>query len=90
MVKEYADFLGSQPPYDALTADELLALVSRAEVEYVPAGKTLDVAGTAPGEHLWVVRTGAGPFGGWALAPEGMSKCKPRTALTCLRACAAG
>jgi CBS domain-containing protein len=59
VVKEYADFLGSQPPYDALTADELLALVSRAEVEYVPAGKTLDVAGTAPGEHLWVVRTGA-------------------------------
>jgi hypothetical protein len=35
-VKEYVDFLGSQPPYDALTADELLALVSRAEVEYIP------------------------------------------------------
>jgi CBS domain-containing protein len=44
-VKEYVDFLGSQSPYDALTADELLALVSRAEVEYVPAGKTLVVAG---------------------------------------------
>jgi CBS domain-containing protein len=47
-VKEYVDFLGSQPPYDALTADELLALVSRAEVEYIPAGKTLVVAGAAP------------------------------------------
>ena len=54
-----ADFLGSQPPYDALTADELLALVSRAEVEYVPAGKTLIVAGAAPLDQLWVVRTGA-------------------------------
>ena len=28
-VKEYADFLGSQPPYDALTADQKQAVEQR-------------------------------------------------------------
>jgi CBS domain-containing protein len=58
-VKEYADFLGSQPPYDALGAEELLRLVQRLEVEYVAAGETVVRADAPPLDHLWVVRTGA-------------------------------
>jgi len=58
-VKEYVDFLGSQPPYDALTGDELLALVSRAQVEYFAAGTVVVSPGNGVLDHLWVVRTGA-------------------------------
>ena len=58
-MKEYADFLGSQSPYDALSADELLRLVRRLEVEYVAAGTIIVQADGPPLDHLWVVRTGA-------------------------------
>jgi CBS domain-containing protein len=58
-VKEYADFLGSQPPYDALSSEELLRLVRRLEVEYVASGATVVRADGPPLDHLWVVRTGA-------------------------------
>ncbi len=58
-MKEYADFLGAQSPYDALSADELLRLVHRLEVEYVAAGTTVVQADGPPLDHLWVVRTGA-------------------------------
>lgn len=58
-MKEYADFLGSQPPYDALGADELGRLVSELEVEYFAAGSTIVQADGPPLDHLWVVRTGA-------------------------------
>ena len=37
-MKEYADFLGSQPPYDSLGSDDLRRLVEALEVEYVAAG----------------------------------------------------
>ncbi len=58
-MKEYADFLGSQPPYDALGADELERLVHDLEVEYFAAGSTIVQADGPPLDHLWVVRTGA-------------------------------
>jgi len=58
-VKEYADFLGSQPPYDALGADDLERLVHEVEVEYFAAGATVVEADGPPLDHLWVVRTGA-------------------------------
>ena len=58
-MKEYADFLGSQPPYDALGADELARLVHELEVEYFAAGSTIVQADGPPLDHLWVVRTGA-------------------------------
>jgi CBS domain-containing protein len=56
-VKEFADFLGEQPPFDALDADDLARLVARVEVEYFAAGATV-VAEGEPLAHLWVVRTG--------------------------------
>jgi CBS domain-containing protein len=58
-VKEFADFLSGQPPFDALDAEDLARLVARVEVEHFAAG-TVVVAGDENSlEHLWVVQTGA-------------------------------
>lgn len=58
-MQEFADFLGSQPPFDALSADDLARLASRVEVEYFSAGTLIVPAGSPPLDHLYVVRTGA-------------------------------
>ncbi len=58
-VQEFADFLGRQPPFDGLDADDLARVAARVEVEYFAAGAVV-VAEDAPRlDHLWVVRTGA-------------------------------
>lgn len=58
-MQEFADFLGSQPPFDALSADDLARLARRVEVEYFSAGTVIVPAGSPPLDHLYVVRTGA-------------------------------
>ena len=58
-MKEFSDFLGAQAPYDRLTAEELLSLVSRGQVEYFAAGSLVIQAGAPVLDHLWVVRTGS-------------------------------
>lgn len=58
-MQEFADFLGSQPPFDALSADDLARLARRVEVEYFAAGTVIVPAGSQPLDHLFVVRTGA-------------------------------
>ncbi|KAA9164017.1 cyclic nucleotide-binding domain-containing protein [Amycolatopsis acidicola] len=58
-MKEYTDFLGSQPPYDALDAEDLRALARRIEVEYFAAGAVIVQADEPALDHLLVVRTGA-------------------------------
>jgi CBS domain-containing protein len=58
-MKEYADFLGSQSPYDALGPDDLERLVEELQVEYFAPGSMIVQADQAPLDHLWVVRTGA-------------------------------
>ena len=58
-MKEYADFLADQAPYDTLTADELLSLVSQAQVEYFPAGSIVIEVGSPVPDHMWVIRTGS-------------------------------
>lgn len=58
-MKEYADFLASQAPYDALGADDLERLVHALEVEYFAAGTTIVQAEGPPLDHLWVLRNGA-------------------------------
>ena len=57
-MKEFADFLGGQAPFDALDAEDLARLVAHVEVEYFAAGATV-VPEDEPLAHLWVVRTGA-------------------------------
>jgi CBS domain-containing protein len=58
-VQEFADFLGSQPPFDALSGDDLDRLARQVEVEYFAAGTVIMAAGSPPLHHLYVVRTGA-------------------------------
>ena len=57
-MREYVDFLGSQPPYDALDSADLDALARTVEVEYFTAGARIVEAGEAPLDHFFVVRTG--------------------------------
>ncbi len=58
-MQEFADFLGSQPPFDALSGDDLARLARQVEVEYFAAGTVIMTAGSPPLHHLYVVRTGA-------------------------------
>ena len=58
-MKEYVDFLGSQPPYDALDAEDLERLARSVEVEYFEPGMALATEGSAPLDCLYVIRTGA-------------------------------
>jgi CBS domain-containing protein len=58
-MQEFADFLGSQPPFDALSADDLARLARHVEVEYFAAGTVIVPAGSPPLDHLYVVRAGA-------------------------------
>jgi CBS domain-containing protein len=58
-VQEFADFLGSQAPFDALSADDLDRLARQVEVEYFAAGTVIVAAGAPPLDHVYVVRTGA-------------------------------
>lgn len=57
-MREYVDFLGGQPPYDALDADDLERLARMVEVEYFAAGTSIITAGQPPLEHFYVIRTG--------------------------------
>ncbi|MCA2219309.1 putative nucleotidyltransferase substrate binding domain-containing protein [Jidongwangia harbinensis] len=58
-MQQFADFLGSQPPFDGLDADDLVRLAARVEVEYF-AARSMVVDEDVPRlDHLWVVRTGA-------------------------------
>src|SRR5215468_1063204 len=58
-VQEFADFLGSQPPFDALSAGDLTRLARQVEVEYFAAGTVIVPADAQPLDHLYVIRTGA-------------------------------
>jgi CBS domain-containing protein len=58
MVKEFVDFLGGQPPYDALGGEDLERLVAHLEVEYFAAGSIVVAEGAERLDHMWVVRTG--------------------------------
>ena len=57
-MQEFADFLGSQPPFDALSAHDLTRLARQVEVEYFAAGTVIVPADAQPLDHLYVIRTG--------------------------------
>lgn len=57
--REYADFLGSQTPYDSLDASDLQLLAEHVKVQWVAAGTVVVIAEGAVLEHLYVVRHGA-------------------------------
>jgi CBS domain-containing protein len=58
-VKEFVDFLGSQPPYDRLDPDDLERLARAVEVELFAAGTTIVTENGPRLDHIYVVRTGA-------------------------------
>src|SRR5215470_10220345 len=58
-MQEFADFLGSQPPFDALSAADLTRLARQVEVEYFAAGTVIVPADAQPLDHIYVIRTGA-------------------------------
>lgn len=58
-MKEYADFLRGQAPYDRLSAADLERLARRVEVEYFAAGTEVVREGSAPLDRMYVIRTGA-------------------------------
>lgn len=57
-MKEFTDFLGSQPPFDALDAQDLEALSRTIEVEFFPAGTNIIAADGPRLENMWVIRAG--------------------------------
>ena len=58
-MEDIADFLGSHPPFDGLSAGELARVAAVTETEAFPGGKTIFFQGTGPVEYLRVVRTGS-------------------------------
>ncbi|GAB88832.1 putative nucleotidyltransferase substrate binding domain-containing protein [Gordonia rhizosphera] len=57
-MREYIDFLGGQPPYDALESHDLERLARLVEVEYFAAETHIIEAGQPPLERFYVIRTG--------------------------------
>ncbi len=58
-MEDIAGFLGSHPPFDGLSADELARVAAMTEIETFPAGKAIFTEGAGPVEYLRVVRTGS-------------------------------
>ena len=58
-MKEYADFLGRQAPYDSLDSADLERLARQVEVEYFSAGTMIVPADAKPLDRLYIVRTGS-------------------------------
>jgi CBS domain-containing protein len=58
-VKEYADFLGRQAPYDSLDSADLERLAQHVEVEYFARGALIVDADAGPLDRLYIVRTGS-------------------------------
>ncbi len=58
-MKEYADFLGRQAPYDALDSADLERLAERVEVEYFGHGTVIVAADSPALDRLYIVRTGS-------------------------------
>src|SRR6516225_10199283 len=58
-MEDITGFLASHPPFDAGGADELARVAAVAELEELPAGKTIFSQGTAPVGYLRIIRTGS-------------------------------
>lgn len=58
-MKEYADFLGRQAPYDSLDSADLEQLARQVEVEYFGRGSVIIAADGDPLDRLYIVRTGS-------------------------------
>lgn len=57
-MQEFTDFLAKQSPFSALSTQELERISSKIDVEYFPRHTVIVSAGSAPLDHLYIVRTG--------------------------------
>lgn len=58
-MQEFSDFLAKQSPFDALSAEDIERLAGKVEVEYFSSGTVIVSAGSAPLDHIYIVRTGS-------------------------------
>lgn len=58
-MQEFADFLAKQPPFDALTTENIERLAENIDVEYFSRDLVIITAGSAPLVHIYIVRTGS-------------------------------
>ena len=58
-MQEFVDFLAKQPPFNALSNQDLEQISAQIDVEYFVAGTVIVSAGEEPLNHLYVVRTGS-------------------------------
>jgi CBS domain-containing protein len=58
-MEDTADFLGSHPPFDGLSAGELARVAAVTQTETFSRGERIFSQGTGPVEYLRVVRTGS-------------------------------
>ena len=58
-MEDIAGFLGSHPPFDGVSTDELARVAAVTGIETVPRGKTIFSEGTGPVAYLRVVRSGS-------------------------------
>ena len=58
-MQEFVDFLAKQPPFNALSNQDLEQISAQIDVEYFVAGTVIVEAGEDPLNHLYVVRTGS-------------------------------
>ena len=58
-MQEFADFLAKQPPFNALTTENIERLAANIDVEYFSRDTVIVTAGSPPLDHLYIVRTGS-------------------------------
>lgn len=58
-MQEFTDFLAKQPPFDALSTDDIERLAGKVEVEYFGIGTVIVTAGSEALDHIYMVRTGS-------------------------------
>jgi CBS domain-containing protein len=58
-VQEFTDFLAKQPPFNALSNQDLEKISANIDVEYFSRDTVIVSAGSEPLDHLYIVRTGA-------------------------------
>lgn len=58
-MQEFTDFLAKQPPFDALSTEDIERLAGKVEVEYFGVGTIIVAAGSSALDHMYMVRTGS-------------------------------
>ena len=58
-MQEFTDFLAKQPPFSALSNQDLEKISAQVDVEYFTRGAVIVSTGSEPLDHIYIVRTGS-------------------------------